>query len=136
MLAGSALLLAACGDYATGPGLQTFMGCPVQQIYADEARSGTLRTSDCRVQGAYAHMYLLDHRREQDFLIIDLESVDFDAYLVLYDAQTGQLLYENDDINEFDTDARLSGTLPRGRYIISATTFEAGETGRYVLTVD
>ncbi|CAN5608551.1 hypothetical protein BH23GEM1_BH23GEM1_01930 [soil metagenome] len=112
------------------------MGCPVQQIYVDDARSGTLTTGDCRVNGRYAHMYLLDHRRDQDFLIIDLESFDFDAYLELYDRDTGELLVENDDLNDFDTDARLSRFLPRGRYIIAATSFDVGETGQYVLTVD
>ncbi|MEX0908281.1 MAG: hypothetical protein WDZ58_00845, partial [Gemmatimonadaceae bacterium] len=69
-------------------------------------------------------------------LIIDLESFDFDAYLAIYDWDTGELLYENDDFNDFDTDARLSGTLPRGRYVIAATSLAAGETGQYVLTVD
>ena len=135
LLAGPAVLLLACGDMITDPRLQTFMGCDVREIYLDESRGGTLSSGDCRVEGAYAEMYLLDLRNDSD-VIIDLESFDFDAYLVLYDRDTGELLAENDDLNSFDSDARLSGYLPRGRYIISATSFDVGETGQFVLTVD
>lgn len=134
--AGPAALLLACGDLATDPRNQTFMGCPVREVFVGESLGGTLSGGDCTVNGAYAEMYLLDLRNDQDLLIIDLESFDFDAYLVLYDRDTGDLIAENDDLNSFTTDARLSGSLPRGRYIISATTYDARETGRYVLTVD
>ena len=135
LLAGPALLLLACGDSLTNPRLQSFMGCNVREIYLDESLAGTLSSGDCRVEGAYADMYLLDLRNDSD-VIIDLESFDFDAYLVLYDRDTGEVLAENDDLNNFDSDARLAGYLPRGRYIISATSFDVGETGQYVLTVD
>ena len=137
LLAGPVALLLACGDgYSTAPYGRTFMGCDVRDIFVGDARSGTLSSGDCRVQNAYTDMYFFDHRNDQDILIIDLESFDFDAYLSIYDFDTGELLYENDDVNEFDTDARLSGTLPRGRYVIAASSFEAGETGQYTLTVD
>jgi len=136
LLAGPAALLLACGDMVTDPRNRTFMGCDVRDIFVGDARSGTLSSGDCRVQGAYTDMYFFDHRNDQDILIIDLESFDFDAYLSIYDWDTGELLYENDDVNQFDSDARLSGTLPRGRYVIAASSYEAGETGQYVLTVD
>src|SRR5687768_2743996 len=99
LLAGPALLLLACGDLATDPRLQTFMGCEVREIYVNESLAGTLDGGDCRVQGAYTEMYLLDLRNDAD-LIIDLESFDFDAYLALYDRDTGELLVENDDLND------------------------------------
>ncbi|MGK2934105.1 MAG: hypothetical protein ACSLFE_02535 [Gemmatimonadaceae bacterium] len=136
LLAGPAALLLACGDSVTDPRSQRFMGCDVRDIFVGDARSGTLSSGDCRVQNAYTDMYFFDHRNDQDILIIDLESFDFDAFLSIYDWDTGELLYENDDVNDFDTDARLSGTLPRSRYVIAASSFEAGETGQYVLTVD
>jgi len=132
----AALLLACDAGYATAPYDRRFMGCEVRDIFVGEALGGTLSSGDCRVQNAYTDMYFFDHRNDQDILIIDLESFDFDAYLSLYDWDTGELLYENDDFNDFDTDARLSGTLPRGRYVIAASSFEAGETGQYVLTLD
>jgi hypothetical protein len=136
LLAGPAALLLACGDSVTDPRFDRFMGCDVRDIFVNDARGGTLTSGDCRVQGAYTDMYLLDWRTEEEFLIIDLESFDFDAYLVLYDWDTGEVLHEHNNLNDFDTDARLSGYLPRGRYVIAATSFEAGETGQYVLTVD
>ncbi len=111
------------------------MGCSVRQVYLDESRAGTLSSTDCVVQGAYAEMYYLEINGDRD-AIIDLESFDFDAYLVLYDWDTGELLAENDDLNSGDSDARLSGFLPQGRYVISATTFDVGEAGQFVLTVD
>lgn len=136
LLVGPALLLLACGgDYGTDPQQQRFMGCSVRQIYLDESRAGTLSSADCIVEGAYAEMYYLEINGDRD-AIIDLESFDFDAYLVLYDWDTGEVLAENDDLNSVDSDARLSGFLPQGRYAISATTYDPGETGRYVLTVD
>ena len=137
LLAGPIALLMACdAGYGTDPRYRTFMGCDVRDIYAGQAVGGTLSSGDCRVQSAYTDMYFFDHRNDQDFLIIDLESFDFDAYLSIYDWDTGELLYENDDFNDFDTDARLSGTLPQGRYVIAASSLGAGETGQYVLTMD
>ena len=135
LLAGPALLLLACGDAINDPRLQTFMGCPVREIVVDESRGGTLSSGDCLLEGAYTDMYYLEVFNDSN-LIIDLESFDFDAYLVLYDRDTGELLADNDDLNSFDSDARLAGYLPRGRYIISATSFDVGETGQYVITVD
>jgi len=135
LLAGPAVLLLACGDAINDPRLQTFMGCPVSEIVVDESRGGTLSSGDCLLEGAYTDMYYLEVFNDSN-LIIDLESFDFDAYLVLYDRDTGELLADNDDLNSFDSDARLAGYLPRGRYVIGATSFDVGETGQYVLTVD
>ena len=135
LLAGPAVLLLACGDAINDPRLQTFMGCPVREIVVDESRGGTLSSGDCLLEGAYTDMYYLEVFRDSN-LIIDLESFDFDAYLVLYDRDTGELLADNDDLNSFDSDARLAGDLPRGRYVIGATSFYVGETGQYVITVD
>jgi hypothetical protein len=136
LLAGPAVLFMLACDSVTDPRFDRFMGCDVREVFVGDALGGTLSSGDCRVQNAYTDMYFFDHRNEQDILIIDLESFDFDAFLSIYDWDTGELLYENDDFNDFDSDARLSGTLPRGRYVIAASSYDAGETGQYVLTVD
>ena len=137
LLAGPALLLLACGDMVNDPTRQRFLGCDLVQVYVNESRGGLLSSSDCIVDGTYTEMWYFDHRGSEDqVLVIDLESFDFDAYLVLYDYDTGEIIAENDDVNDSDPDARLVGTLARGRYVIAATTFQGGETGQYVLTVD
>ena len=143
LLAGPALLLVACTDSVTDPRQQTFLGCQVNQIFLGETVGGTLSSSDCTVRNpfndgvtTYTDMWFFDLRDDNDLVIIDLESFDFDTWLVLYDYDTGEILAENDDFNDFTTDSRLAGALPRGRYVISATSYEVGETGQYTLTVD
>lgn len=134
--AGFLAALGACGDFVTEPDLRSFMGCPIIDILViDQSRTGTLASGDCRVDGYLTDMYQLEVYNDRD-VIIDLESGDFDAYLVLYDRETGELLADNDDLNETDSDARMSGFLPRGSYVIAATSYNVGEGGQYVLTVD
>ena len=137
LLAGPALLLLACGDMVNDPIQQRFLGCDLEQIYVNESRGGLLSSSDCIVDGTYTEMWYFDWRGDDNqVLVIDLESFDFDAYLVLYDYDTGEIIAENDNVNPSDPDARLIGTLARGRYVIATTSFDPGETGQYVLTVD
>lgn len=136
LLAGPLALLLACGDSVTDPTSQRFMGCDVQQAFLNESLGGSLSTSDCLVEGGYTDMYFLDLRNDQELLIIDLQSFDFDAYLALYDWDTGEFIVDNDRFVDGNPDARLSGSLPRGRYIIAASSWFAQETGQYVLTLD
>ena len=137
LLAGPVMLLLACGEGFNDPLQTRFLGCDLEQIFVNESRGGLISTNDCIVDGAYTEMWYFDWRGDEDeILVIDLESFDFDAYLVLYDYDTGEATAANDNINNTDPDARLIGSLPRGRYVIAATTAQGGETGQYVLTVD
>jgi hypothetical protein len=66
--------------------------------------------------------------------VIDLHSQEFDAYLRIEDA-AGNGLAEDDDSGPF-LDARLVFTPARtGTYALVVTTFDADETGRYLLSV-
>lgn len=65
---------------------------------------------------------------------IDMESTEFDSYLVLYD-ETGEIAF-NDDRDETTLDARLQEALQAGCYIVMATSFEAGEIGAYALSLN
>jgi len=72
-------------------------------------------------------------------LRIWLSSEDFDAYLSV--GRTVDGVYEeldwNDDGEEMGTDSYLEITLPEaGEYVIRATTFGSGSTGRYTLRVE
>jgi hypothetical protein len=72
-------------------------------------------------------------------LRIWLSSEDFDAYLSVGRAADGvyQELDWNDDGEEMSTDSSLEISLPEaGEYIIRATTFGSGSTGRYTLRVE
>ena len=66
--------------------------------------------------------------------VIDLHSLEFDAYLRIEDA-AGNGLAEDDDGGP-DLDARIVFTPARGGiYALVVTTFEADEAGNYVLSV-
>jgi hypothetical protein len=72
-------------------------------------------------------------------LRIWLRSDDFDAYLSVGRMVAGVYheLDWNDDGEEMGTDSYLEITLPEaGEYIIRATTFGSGSTGRYTLQVE
>jgi hypothetical protein len=67
---------------------------------------------------------------------IDLESKQFNAYLVVQDAQ-GKTLAENDDIvPNVNLNSRLLFTAPTdGTYRLVATSFEGRGSGAYTLTI-
>jgi hypothetical protein len=72
-------------------------------------------------------------------LRIWLSSEDFDAYLTV--GHTAEGVYEeldwNDDGEEMGTDSYLEITLPAdGEYLIRATSWGSGSTGRYTLRVE
>ena len=61
-----------------------------------------------------------------------------DPYLFLRagEARSGDFLYENDDIVYSENrNSRIVATLPAGAYTIEATTYDAGETGLFNLTI-
>ena len=88
----------------------------------DRSRAG----SRCRI-----HRVRLEAGRAY---VIDLHSPEFDAYLRIEDA-AGNGLAEDDDGGP-DLDARIVFTPARGGiYALVVTTFEADETGSYVLSV-
>ncbi len=64
---------------------------------------------------------------------IDLRSDDFDAYLTLYDGETGEFLAENDDFVGFDS--HITRTLSPGCYIVMASSYDLG-LGAYNLTIE
>ena len=84
----------------------------------------------------YARYYAFTLEEDSE-VTIDLSS-DVDTYLYLRsgDALAGTVLHENDDrATGGGTDSRISETLAAGSYTIEATTFDAGTTGSFTLTV-
>ncbi len=107
-------------------------------ITADGATSGTW-ASDCQSQVSdrgYARYYTftLAHGSE---VIIDLESsVDTYLYLRRGEYRSGAFLHESDDVESgVNTNSLIEETLAAGTYTIEATTYYAGETGSFTLTI-
>ena len=84
----------------------------------------------------YARFYTFSLDNESD-VTIDISS-DEDTYLYLRSgsATEGSSLHENDDYNyPTTTDSRIVASLDAGTYTIEATTYAAGKTGSFTLTV-
>ena len=95
-------------------------------------------TGDCSSQerdGSHARFYIFTLAEESE-VSIDLES-ELDTYLYLRqgESSSGAFLHENDDIESGNTDSRIAETLATGTYTIEATTYAAGETGSFSLSV-
>jgi serine protease Do len=69
-------------------------------------------------------------------LRIRLESPDFDTYLMLLDEGRNRIA-ENDDANPNTTNSEIAARLPRdGVYTVLVNSYQAGEQGRFLLTVE
>ena len=90
--------------------------------------------------GSYARYYGFTLVQESE-VTISLESADADSYLYLREgeARSGTALYENDDHDNAglarSADSQIRETLAAGTYTIEATTYAAGQTGSFTLTV-
>ena len=81
----------------------------------------------------YYNVHTFDGQAGQN-VSIELASDNFDTYLLLL-LPDGSVLSQNDD-GEEGTNSNIAITLPTtGTYTILANSYEAGETGRYTLTV-
>ncbi len=70
-----------------------------------------------------------------DSLVISVESQDFDTFLAIMDAK-GNILEQNDDISETNSNSRLKITLPNnGVYKVIVNAYDQGGKGSYLLTV-
>ena len=69
-------------------------------------------------------------------MTVTLESSDADTYLYLREGESrsGAFLYENDD-DGGTTRSTIQETLSAGTYTIEATTYSAGETGSFTLSI-
>ena len=86
--------------------------------------------------GRYARFYTFT-LSQQGTVQIDLTSTK-DPYLFLLNGAgaDGTVEAENDDITaNVDTNSRISADLNAGTYTVEATTFNAGITGNFALTI-
>ena len=95
-------------------------------------------TGDCNSinrEGSYARLYSFTLSQESE-VNIDLSS-SADAYLYLLEGAGPwtTALAESDDIEVGNTDSRIVFTLDAGIYTVEATTYAAGETGNFTLSI-
>ena len=97
---------------------------------------GTLEEGDDVIpnDGSFYDSYPLEGSAG-DSLTITLESQDFDTFLAIMD-RDGNIIEQNDDIDEQNSNSRLEITLPDdGTYSVIVNAYEQQGTGNYVLTV-
>ena len=106
-----------------------------QDPVISRAGSWSENCDSIRREGSYAYYYPFTLVQETE-LQIDVTS-DQDTYLFLLEGNpdTGQVLQENDDLSSDTRDSRITTTLGAGDYTIEVTTYSAGETGDFTLTV-
>jgi len=71
---------------------------------------------------------------EELLFLANMVSFDLDPVLTLYD-QDGNIIATNDD-DGFTTDSLLVALLAPGSYVLAASTYYAGESGEYSLTLE
>ncbi|MDY6781856.1 MAG: PPC domain-containing protein [Cyanobacteriota bacterium] len=105
-------------------------GSPILQ------EEGVLEEGDTVLEedGSLYDIYTFEGSAGQS-VVIAAESSDFDTYVLVADSE-GNILGENDDISEEDTNSRLEVTLPSdGTYNAIVNGFEASDRGSYILTI-
>ncbi|HEU0298662.1 MAG TPA: PPC domain-containing protein [Longimicrobium sp.] len=100
---------------------------------------GALEATDARAEDESFYDAWFFSGRAGETVEITLESVEFDAFLVLGRMQGGgewTQLETNDDAGDQGTDSQIVFTLPEdGEYVIRANSLSAGETGGYTLSL-
>ena len=126
-------------EMETEPGDEETDNCAATPITTDGATTGTWAPgceSSVPDRG-YARYYTFT-LAEESAVTMELTS-DVDTYLYLRpgDARAGDALHENDDIASggVNLNSRISETLAAGTYTIEATTYAAGSTGAFTLTI-
>ena len=91
----------------------------------------TLDTADGSFYDDYAFETNAGNR-----IVVTLQSVEFDPYLHLFDAHRTQLVY-NDDAAPGQNGSRIEYIAPyTGRYYVLVNSRDAGEMGRYRLSIE
>ena len=104
--------------------------------FLENVERGALEEGDRTIEedGSFYDSYPLEAKSGESFTIA-LESSEFDAFVALVDAQ-GNIVEQNDDISEEDSNARIRVTIPEnGVYNVIVNAYNKGGTGQYVLTV-
>lgn len=125
---------------SVGPGLP----CPeIGSASIGTDTFGSLSVDDCSYGSTdtfYADPYVVEVKQDAT-VTFTLTSVDFDAFLTLYDPSGNVLDTDDDNDNNVGVtanplDARISISLKAGWYVIEASSALGSELGDYTLTVE
>ncbi len=123
-----------------------FRNSPIFDLATDnfarvgETISGRLTAEDeqnNRRPGAFADDYLLVGDRDGQVVQLQLDSSEFDTYLQILDAETGEKIAFNDDkvYPYYNLNSQVDLTIEAGKYyIVRVTSYAPRETGAYTLT--
>ena len=95
-------------------------------------------SADCPSEskgGSYARYYTFSLAESSDVTIGIESAVDTYLFILEGEGRTGAVLYENDNIVSGNTNSQISEPLAAGTYTIEVTTYDAGATGDFTLTV-
>lgn len=96
---------------------------------------GTLTNTDLEDVGGFFYDVYAIRPATATSVTIELRSTSFDSYLILLD-EDGDPIGSDDDSGAAGEDARLIASLDAGCYMVMATSFGAGETGAYIITLN
>lgn len=134
------LSIAADGGQASSSYLEasSLAADPCLETLANDGTVSGEWSSGCvsaNQSGSYSRYYTFT-LSALDEVTINLESdVDTVLFLLSGDGMEGEVIAENDDIEDGDTNSRIQGALGAGTYTIEATTYDSGETGGFTLSI-
>jgi len=123
----------ATGEYAIAVSIEPTGSPEARVLEPGRPATGTLTASDPTLEdGSHYQLWTLQGRGG-DAVTVTLESDDFDTYVGFRDGE--DVLASNDDSNG-TTNSQVEVTLPSGgAYTVVVTSFAAGQTGAYRLSV-
>ena len=109
---------------------------PTERLQPDAVVNGALTEGAALHPERYTFVeYYTIEVDDETHLNIELESREFDAYLVVEDSD-GEVIARNDDAHIGTTDAGIETTFQPGTYRIGVTTFAPDTLGAFTLTVE
>ncbi|MGQ0532936.1 MAG: pre-peptidase C-terminal domain-containing protein [Caulobacteraceae bacterium] len=118
---------------ATTPS-DALVGGDAQSFAAGQTMNGELAQGDTQLQSGEFIDTFSFQGTEGERVVIDMRSTAIDPYLILLAPSGAQ--EDNDDISATDRNARIEMSLAEtGQYRIGATSYQPGERGAYVVTL-
>lgn len=120
-------------DLRTAAGPRPPFCSPVGSLAAGGSASGAIGFASCQYYGTFADLYQVQLASDAT-IDLRLNSTDFDAYLILLDAE-GNLAAQDDDSGG-GTNSRIQTMLPAGTYyIVAKPNGDYTASGAYTITL-